>query len=809
MSWFTLSRWLPSIRRDRDEIDPARLDTRAGQELGLYRWFAGLGAASAEERARDASPETDARVRAAVDSLPVTLFEFDRNGVYTCAAGRYLGVFGVTSAQIVGRSVFEFPRFVPGKNVMVRRALSGETVSFTGIWPLGRYTIRLEPQFDTEGRVASVVGVGFGLAVATQADRQFDQVLEALRQSEARFRAMCDSAPLGIYVSNSKQEIGYVNPALCELLGRRPEELIGHHWQAALDIHEQAGSPVTGTDGGREFDSLCLARKDGSPVWTSLRMAEMRDGGELLGYVGAIADITQERSARLAIDRAQQDLRRVIECSPEGIAIVRDGRWIFVNRAMAEALGYSCPERLLGQSASEIVHPDDRARALELTSDPQPGACAELRCRKAGGDHAVMEVRPAALSEFDGAPAVLITARDITERKKLQAQLLVTERVLSVGTMAAGVAHEINNPLAVVIGNLEWVAGQLGRLCDEQSGSLSAPPAAVRAELQRLENPIAGAREAAGRVRAIARDLKLFSRTEEEREERVELTAVLDSAARMAWNEVRQRARFVREYGELPKVLGSDARLGQVFLNLLINAAQAIPEGHTEQNEICLRARATPTNEVVVEVRDTGCGVAPEIVERIFDPFFTTKPPGIGTGLGLAICHRIVDTLGGRLEVESQPGSGATFRVTLAIADPETRSASQPAGESALPGETRGRVMVIDDDRAMGTAIGLVLGDDHDVEVLTSARGALARLCAGERYDAIVCDVMMPEMSGADFHTALASSKPELASRVIFLTGGAFNVLAREFLDRVPNARLDKPFDSQRLRAMVNRQVSR
>ena len=809
MSWSNLARWLLPIRPDRAERDPAQFAVNRLDSLGLFKWFAGLGPASEEERANDASPEAGARVRAAVDRLPVTLFEFDRNGIYTCAAGKYIGLFGVTSSQIVGRSVFEFPRFVPGKNMMVRRALSGETVSFTGIWPLGRYAIRLQPQLGADGRVASVVGMGFGLSKATAADEQLDQVLEALRQSEARFRAMCESAPLGIYVTNSKSQIAYVNPALCSLLGKGAQDLVGRDWKTALDIREPEGRPTNGA--GRPepkaYDAIRLTRRDSSRVWTSLRVAEMRDGGELLGYVGAITDITQERSARLAIDRAQQDLRRVIECSPEGIAVIRDGRFIFVNRALADALGYPSPERLLGQNASEIVHPDDRTRALDLGTEPQSGASVELRYRKANGEHALLEIRPAPLSEFEGAAAVLITARDVTEKKKLQAQLMVTERVLSLGMMAAGVAHEINNPLAVVLGNLEWVAAQLKRLCNEESNALS--PAALRAAVQRVVQPIAGAREAAGRVRAIVRDLKLFSRIEEERNERVELTGVLDSAARMAWNEVRHRARFIREYGELPAVQGSEARLGQVFLNLIINAAQAIPEGHADQNEICVRAHVLPTNEVVIEVRDTGCGMAPEVIDRIFDPFFTTKPPGIGTGLGLAICHRIVGSLGGRLEAESQPGRGSTFRVTLAIAESEAPLVAQPARHWAPRDETRGRVMVIDDDRATGNAIGLALREDHDVEILTSARSALARLWAGERYDAIVCDVMMPEMSGVDFHSELTQKRPELANRVIFLTGGAFTLLAREFLDRVPNPRLDKPFDSDSLRAAVNRQISR
>jgi signal transduction histidine kinase len=671
MARSSLSKWFALVRRS-----GAPRPSAPRQGFDLARWFGGIGAASDEERARNASPEANVRVRDAIDGLPVTLFEFDSNGVYTCAAGGYVGLFGITAAQIVGRSVFEFPRFVPGKTIMVRRALAGEAVSFTGIWPFGRFTIHLEPRLDASGRVSSVVGLGIGLAEATPADQQFDQVLEALRQSEARFRAMCESAPLGIYVCNPKLEVGYVNPALCALLGRRPDELIGRPWQVAL-----------GAEDADTGDALRVARKDGSPVWISLRMAEMRDDGQLLGYVGAITDIT--------------------------------------------------------------------------------------------------------------------------ERQKLQAQLLVTERLLSVGTMAAGVAHEINNPLAVVVGNLEWVAKQLAQLNEAEPRPTSASSASVLAEVARLQKPIADAREAAGRMRAIARDLKLFSRTDEERKERVELTSVLDSAARMAWNEVRHRARLVREYGELPAVQGSEARLGQVFLNLILNAAQAIPEGHADENEIRVGARALPDQKVAIEVRDTGCGIPREIIDRIFDPFFTTKPPGVGTGLGLSICHRIVDSLGGQLDVESQPGQGSTFRVTLAIAADELPAAAAAPRTPVPPSEMRGRVLVIDDDRAMGSAIGLALGEEHDVEITTSARGALARVCAGEHYDAIVCDVMMPEMSGADFHSDLARRAPEHAARVIFLTGGAFTLPAREFLDRVPNARLDKPFDSERLRAMVNRQVAR
>jgi len=760
--------------------------------------------------------------------LPVTLFEFDANGIYTACAGRYVKMFGISGAQLIGRSVFDFPKLVPGKNMMVRRALAGESVAFTGIWPLGRFMIRLEPRFDAERRVESVAGLGLPLSKPVTTDKELEGLLEALRQSEARFRAMCDCAPLGIYVSNAKFELGYVNPALCALLDRSSEELLGRHWETVLlpEDRERLRATAAAPLGLVAYDGvLRLVRKDSTQVWTSLRIAEMRDDAELIGYVGAVADITPERSARLTADRAQHDLRRVIETSPEGIAVVRGGRWIFVNRALLEGLGYARREQLIGQPADAIVHPDDRPSALQSIAQPLlpfeggPSRAFELRYRKANGEYALMEIRPAALTEFEGAPAVLLTARDVTERKKLEAQLLVTERLLSVGTLAAGVAHEINNPLGAALSNLDWVVARMAKLTrpDADGDGHALANGTLRSELQRLESPILEAREAAGRVRAIVRDLKMFSRTEEERIGPVELTKVLDSAARMAWNEARHRARLVQDYCDLPPVLGSEARLGQVFLNLIINAAQAIPEGHADENEIHLSARVSSPEQVVVSVRDTGSGIAAHVLERIFDPFFTTKPPAVGTGLGLSICHRIVTSIGGRIEVDSRPQHGSEFRVTLLRADPNTLGAAEtlrdqrPSGPPSTPPPppARGRVLVIDDDRAMANAIGLVLADDHDVEVCTSARSALASMGEGKQFDAIVCDVMMPEMSGIDFHSELSSQRPELAAEIIFLTGGAFTLCAREFLDRITNPRLDKPFDSERLRGLVNRQVAR
>jgi PAS domain S-box-containing protein len=494
----------------------------------------------------------------------------------------------------------------------------------------------------------------------------------------------------------------------------------------------------------------------------------------------------------------------MIECSPEGIAVVRDARWIFVNRALAEALGYAHAERLIGQPAGELVHPDDGAIAAALHAEPYDRT-RQLRYRRANGEYALMEVRPAELSEFEGAPALLLAAHDITEQKCLEAQSLATERLVSMGTLAASVAHELNNPLGALTGQLEWIAQRLDHVRE------GACESAATVELKRLIQPIAEARDAAARMRAIVRDLKLFSRPEDDAQVPVDLRDVLDSAARMAWNELRHRARFVRSYDDVPLVRGSEARLGQVFLNLLVNACQAIPEGDAGAHEVRLSARCLDSQEVLVEVRDSGCGIAPKTLERIFEPFFTTKPAGVGSGLGLSICRRIVTSMGGRIEVESELGLGSTFRVYLSCAQVHEHR-SERAGEAlvrAEPSVGRGRVLVVDDDPAMASAIELVLADEHDVQVLTSAQRALDRLRAGESYDAIVCDVMMPGMSGMDFHAELAVIAPQQADQVIFLTGGAFTRRAREFLDRTDNSWLDKPFDSQSLRNLVSQRIAR
>jgi signal transduction histidine kinase len=267
-------------------------------------------------------------------------------------------------------------------------------------------------------------------------------------------------------------------------------------------------------------------------------------------------------------------------------------------------------------------------------------------------------------------PAVERELREATgraEQRRLQERLMVAERMASVGTLAAGVAHEINNPLAAVVANLELALRTLERLPRDLP------------DLGELRAELRDAHEAAHLVRQIVRDVKVFSRTVDDRGGPVDLRQVLDSTVRMAWNEIRHRARLIKQYEAVPPVWTTDARLGQVFLNLLINAAQAIEIGHVESNQIRLSTRTDECGRALVEIADTGVGISAENLGRIFAPFFTTKPRGSGTGLGLSISLRIVKEMGGEIRLDSAPGRGTVATVVLPAASTSRSAEASPS----------------------------------------------------------------------------------------------------------------------------------
>jgi CheY-like chemotaxis protein len=256
-------------------------------------------------------------------------------------------------------------------------------------------------------------------------------------------------------------------------------------------------------------------------------------------------------------------------------------------------------------------------------------------------------------------------------------------------------------------------------------------------------------------------------------------------------------------------VIGDRSRLAQVFLNLLVNAAHAIPEGDAAGQRITVRTRFDAAAEVVeIDVADTGAGIPAANLDRIFEPFFTTKPVGRGMGLGLSICNGIVSALGGRLTVRSREGEGSTFTVALPRAGPPAVAArSRPRPEDPAPeSESTARLLVIDDDPSVARALRRALRQ-REVTVAIGGRAGLAAL-EGGTFDAVVCDVMMPDVSGMDVYRRMSELRPGSERTIVFVTGGTFTAAASTFLETVPNARIAKPFEPEEVRAAVRRVLS-
>ncbi|HEY0992652.1 MAG TPA: response regulator [Kofleriaceae bacterium] len=427
---------------------------------------------------------------------------------------------------------------------------------------------------------------------------------------------------------------------------------------------------------------------------------------------------------------------------------------------------------------------------IDLTGEPQGFEASVFR---PDGSQVWYSTRLGPVKENGKVTGAVLVSRDVSDKKQTEMHLMLSDRMASVGTLAAGVAHEINNPLASVIANLDMALQDIVALAE----TAKLPPD--------LSEELKDARVAADRVREIVRDLKIFSRGEEDRHGPVDVEHVLESTLRMAWNELRHRAKLIKNYAKVPNVDAHESRLGQVFLNLIINAAHAIPAGNYEANEIRISTSIDPGGtRVVVDIADTGTGIPLDVRPRLFTPFFSTKPVGVGTGLGLAISHRIITQFGGTITYDTEVGKGTEFHIALPIAGGAAMPHTTQKIWTRTPAVRRGNVLVIDDEESLAQAIRRFLSVEHNVTAVYRARDALDLLELGTRYDVILCDLMMPQITGMELHTEIVRIDPQQATRIVFLTGGAFTPSARDFLVGATNRRIEKPFDLKEVRRLVN-----
>ena len=669
------------------------------------------------------------------------------------------------------------------------------------------------------------------LLYAVERNRAAKDLVRARKEWERTF----DAVPDLIALVDVNCTILRANRSMAARLGTTPDALIGRRCHEVL--HGQPTPPDTCphaavlASGKSQRQELLEPRLGGTFDVTSVPLKDER--GEVIGSVHVFADISARKRAEAKLQESERWHRIQFEKSHDALLVLSPPgfRLAAGNPAAVRLFGARDEADFKTQPAWRYWpdrQPDGRAsaeKAMDMVERAmRHGSHAyEWMYQSATGHEFTASVLLTRM-EIDGQPFLQASVRDETEKLVMQARLVQADRLSSMGLLAAGVAHEINNPLSYVLFNVQTLTEDLPklvttasrcyaalreRLGDEEAariageGAWTLEPEVAQDVVARTADALDGIQ----RIKEIVRGLGTFSRVEQTERALVNLRSAIECAVGMARNEIKYRATLVTDFGEVPSVLASEGKLSQVFLNLLINAAHAIDEGHPADHQITIRTWSEG-DTVFAEVADTGKGIPPANLKRIFEPFFTTKPLGVGSGLGLAICRNILAEFGGDIRVSSEVGKGTSFEVRL----PAARTAAVAPSDEVQPDAAgrpavRGRILVVDDDEAIRTMLQRMLGREHEVVLADGGSQGRALLEADRAFDLIICDLMMPDVSGMELHGWLAARDPALAARVVFLTAGAFTAGASEYLARVGSPLVEKPVDKDQFARFVRERV--
>lgn len=616
------------------------------------------------------------------------------------------------------------------------------------------------------------------LCIALTRGLSANREAQLARLALAAMRASADP----IEISDRQARLAWVNDAWRRIYGYRDDEAVGRTVAELLRDPEtprhdpafyQFSMQVITT--GHDWLGMLVSRaKGGQQVYAETAVAPFDAGAQ--GFLGNIAirrNLAHRIEREEALARAHQEFRAVLAALPDAVVVLRSRRIYFANAAFLRVVDQ--PEAaVIGRPPAAFVHPDDHHLLLPDAVPP-----TRMRMVRRDGTTRLLDVSTAGSVSFEGAPAMIVIGRDLTEVRVAEEQLSRAERLWALGSLAAGVAHEINNPLSYVILNLELLA-------DELRGGP-------------LQEPVTESLEGAHRILRIADELRGFSRGDRGEGDVVEVERAVTAAINITQNLIRHRATLIRELTPGLHARIPEGPLVQALVNLLTNAAHALPEQRRD-HRITVRSRVGEHDDIELEVQDTGTGITPELLSRMFDPFFTTKPAGKGSGLGLAITRRIVEQVGGRIEVSTEVGAGTCVRLRLPASEEAEHVAGGTPPQPLGPGQHL-RLLVIDDDVGVARALGRLLRQ-HQVDFEHDPARARDRLLAGEQFDAVLCDVMMPGLDGPSLYEAVAAAEPALARRIIFMTGGAFTDEAAAFLARVGPV-LMKPFVRAEVHARI------
>jgi len=630
---------------------------------------------------------------------------------------------------------------------------------------------------------------------------------EALRESEERFRAMFEHAAVGVAMVESRTgRFVRVNARYAEIVGRTPDEMVGRSWRditVAEDLAADDASLAELVDGAvpRYRKEKRYRHKDGHAVWVDLTVSRTwQEGQAPTFHVTVVEDITARKQAELG-QRESEDRYRTLVENIDGVVFSTDvgGLVTFASRTVTR-YGWT-PEALVGKPLDPLIHPEDLPRLKQSRAERMAGAPPgpfDFRLVDAAGHvhHVRSMTRPLVLQgRVVGLTGVLV---DVTHQRDTEEQLRFAQKMEAIGRLAGGVAHDFNNLLSVI--------GMYTDLAMEQV----SPAEPLREDLEEI-------RRAGLRAQALTRQLLAFSRRQILKPQPLDLNALIGGVEKMLMRVIGEDVEFSFEPGPLlGRTMADPGQIEQVLMNLVINSRDAMPDGgriRIETSSLRVDGKhpgevaLSPGDYVSFSVGDTGMGMDQTTRARIFEPFFTTKPAGKGTGLGLAMVYGIVQQSGGAVEVESEPGAGATFRVFLPADSrlPLGPAAHKEPTAKASGGET---VLVVEDEVALRHLVQRVLsGAGYEVIVASSGREALAAFEQHPEVRLLVTDVVMPEMDGPALAALLLEKAPKLA--VLYISGYSDEVIANRGVLAPDVSLLEKPFTSHALLGNVRHVLDR
>ena len=663
---------------------------------------------------------------------------------------------------------------------------------------LRQFEARFVAEGDPDGGI--VAFLMFGRDVTAEL-----RVAAVLEESEVRFQAVFENATVGMAVS-SRQAHGYAtnaNSALARMLGYSRAELAQMHFSAFThpdDVEMDVRLLAQVQAGQRDGYSIekRLIRKDGTMFWGQLSVSAVRDADQNLRYVvGITEDITERKEIEAELRVSEERFRALVEHASDLIAILEpEGHIRYISPSQTRLLGY-LPDEIRGMNAFELVHPDDRERVQARFADAMRVAHSlpaqrPIRFRRKDGAWCWLMVTTTDLRLNPAVGGIVANARDVTEELRLQERLTQAQKMEALGQLAGGVAHDFNNVLATIGGYAELLLNELPS---------SAPAADDVREIAR----------ATARGAGVTKQLLAFSRRQTLETEVLDLGSVVRETAGMLRALLPATIDLPIDVpaGEAVAVRAARAQVEQILMNLAVNARDAMPAGG--RLAIHLDTREGPAGtEAVLTVSDSGHGMTEEIRSRAFEPFFTTKPKGQGTGLGLATVYGLVHQFGGRVELESAPGEGTTFRITLPVA-----GAARPAREETPPSPPAitgngARLLVAEDEPQLRVVMRRALeAAGYEVTAVPDGAAALAAIHASRDFDLLISDVAMPRLGGRELAVAVEAGFAGLP--MVLMSGYAeLGATPDAVRDMPPNvvAFIEKPFEIDRLLTIVGDAVA-